>query len=62
MVNQMFRKGIFVYQCEFCGFAYSELETAESCEEFCGTHGTCSSDITRYAVIRPAVRVIPVSA
>jgi hypothetical protein len=62
MVNQMFRKGTFVYQCEFCGFAYSELETAESCEEFCGTHGTCSSEITGYAVIRPVVRVIPVSA
>ena len=62
MVNQMFRKRTFVYQCEFCGFAYAELETAESCEEFCGKHGTYSSDITSSAVIVPSVRVIPVSA
>ncbi len=61
MVNDMFRRNGIVYQCEFCGFGYSKLETAESCEEFCGTHGTCSPEITLAASLRPSVQVIPLS-
>jgi hypothetical protein len=62
MVNEMFKRNGIVYQCEFCGFGYAKLEFAESCEEFCGIHGTCSPELTLKAVVKPSVQIIPVSA
>jgi len=62
VVDELNRKGAIVYTCELCGFGYRELETAERCEEYCDTHGSCSPEISREAVYKPAIRVMSVLA
>lgn len=62
MVCKFLRKGMMVFQCEYCEFGYLDLETAEACEEFCGRNRTCSHEISRKAVYRPTIRIIPISA
>ena len=62
MVDEMHRKGSSVYLCELCGYGYKSLETAEQCEEYCDTHETYSPDIHELAVIKPAVRVMRLTA
>jgi hypothetical protein len=62
MVDELKNKDRAIYQCELCGFGYEDLETAELCEEFCDSHGRCSSKITRRAVYKPSVQVISVAA
>jgi hypothetical protein len=62
MVSKIFHKERLVFQCEYCGFEYADLGTAEICEVFCGEHGSCSAKITRLALYTPSVRIIPVTA
>jgi hypothetical protein len=62
MVSEVQRKGDTVYLCEFCGFGYADLETAEQCEEYCDTHGSCSLEITKKAIYKPTVRVMSITA
>jgi len=62
MVSEMQRKGETVYLCEFCGFGYVDLETAEQCDEYCDTHSSCSLEITKKAIYKPTVRVMSVTA
>jgi len=50
-----------IYVCELCGFGYTDVEVAESCEEFCGTHGGYAVNITARAVFRPRIHVVSVS-
>jgi hypothetical protein len=61
MVDELKRKNETVYLCELCGFGYSDLDTAEKCEQYCDTHGSCSLQITQKAIYKPAVRVMSVA-
>ena len=61
MVTRLFHKGRLGYICEYCGFGYKDIETSESCEAFCGVHGSCSGKITRLALFAPPVIIIPVT-
>jgi hypothetical protein len=62
MVSELERKDKIVYQCEICGFGYKDIDTAEKCEQYCDTHGSCSAEITIRAVYKPPVRVMSVAA
>jgi len=62
MVDELKRKNEIVYLCELCGFGYRDLETAEKCEQYCDTHGSCSPEITQKAIYKPAIRVMPIAA
>ena len=42
-----------VYLCEICASGYSDESMANSCESFCKTHKSPSSQITRKAVVKP---------
>src|SRR3990170_3420050 len=42
-----------VYLCEICGFGYADEATANSCENFCREHKSCSLQIAKKAVVRP---------
>ena len=53
MVNELERKGKIVYQCEICGFGYKDIDTAEKCEQYCDTHGSCYAETTMRAVYNP---------
>ena len=59
MVNEFERKIGAVFQCEICGFGYKDLDTAERCEEYCGTNGSSSIDIAIKAVYKPSTYLIP---
>ena len=39
MVNEYKLRGRSIFKCEFCGFDYGDLETAERCEQYCYLHG-----------------------
>src|SRR3989344_4998866 len=39
-----------IYQCEECGFKYTEKEWAEKCEVWCREHKSCNLEITAHAV------------
>jgi hypothetical protein len=62
MVNELERKVGTVFQCELCGFGYEDLDTAERCEEYCDTHGSCSLAITKKAIYKPSTHVMSVQA
>jgi len=38
-----------LYQCEACGFHYTEKEQAEKCEAWCKEHNSCNLEITAQA-------------
>jgi len=38
-----------LYQCEECGFHYTEKEWAEKCEAWCREHKSCNIEITAHA-------------
>jgi len=38
-----------LYQCEECGFHYTEKERANECEAWCKEHKSCNLDIISYA-------------
>jgi hypothetical protein len=61
MVHESFEKRQAAYLCEICGFGYSDLKTAETCEEFCETHGYSSPGILEKAIYRPTVQVVSVA-
>ncbi len=61
MVDELKRKNETVYLCELCGFGYGDLDTAEKCEQYCDTHGSCSLQITQKAIYKPAIRVMSVA-
>jgi hypothetical protein len=62
MVNEVTWSGQTIYECEICGFSYSELETAESCEQYCYSHEKPSVKITRKAIRKPSAQVDPIVA
>ena len=62
MVCETIRKNQSIYSCEVCGFGYSDLRTAEACEEFCDTHGSSSQEILRKAINRPVTQVLSLAA
>lgn len=39
-----------LYECEVCGLLYRDKEWAAKCEAWCREHGSCSLEITKYAV------------
>lgn len=45
--------GKTVHLCEICGFGYADEASANSCENFCREHKSCSLQITKKAVLRP---------
>ena len=59
MVKQIKSNGQTVYQCELCEMGYGDIETAESCEEYCNTHSSCSRAITQKAIHKPAAQLMP---
>jgi hypothetical protein len=61
MVNEVRWMGQRIYECEICGFAYTDLETAERCEQYCYSHGHYSPSLTRKAVRSPR-EVDPIAA
>ena len=40
------------YKCEACGFHYADKETAAECEDFCETHNSCSTELTKQSLER----------
>ena len=52
--------GTRLFLCEFCGYGYEDIETAEACELHCGTRGFASAETRRRAVHIPKIQVIPV--
>ena len=61
-VNEVRRKKQIIYECELCGFGYSEPETAEHCEQYCYSHGKTSSKIARKAIRKPILLAEPIHA
>jgi len=55
MVKEFKHNEVTVYQCELCDLGYGDIETAERCEAYCNTNGSCSLEITAKAVYRPRV-------
>jgi hypothetical protein len=62
LVCESIRKNQAIFYCEVCGFGYGDLRPAESCEEFCDTHGFSSPEITRKAISRPVTQVLSLAA
>ncbi len=54
MVKKISHKGKQIYACGVCGFGYSTDELANKCENYCKTHGACSLEITKHAVLKGA--------
>jgi hypothetical protein len=52
--------GTRLFLCEFCGYGYEDIVTAEACELYCGKRGFASGEIRRKAVHIPRIQVIPV--
>lgn len=50
MVKVVLQKNREVYQCEACGFHYSEEALAKQCEAWCTAHNSCNMEITKHAV------------
>lgn len=59
MVNEELHDGISLFTCEFCGSGYSDIETAEDCEQHCSTLGFASAEIRKRATHAPKTQVIP---
>jgi len=60
VTHDVTRAGFKVFTCEFCGFGYQNLETAEECEECCGTHGFASPEIRRKSIRTPKIEIITI--
>jgi C4-type Zn-finger protein len=61
LVNEVKWKGESVYLCEYCGFGYRDIGTADECEEYCDTHDICSQEITKKAIYKPAIGVMSIA-
>ncbi len=55
------RDGARFFSCEFCGFGYPDLETAEECEECCGVLGFASAEIRRKSIRMPKIELVPIA-
>jgi len=55
VVNEWFKKGKLIYLCELCGYGYTDLDTAELCEQHCYS-GNCS--IQKKAIYKPKIDVL----
>jgi len=62
MVCKTEYRGTTAYRCECSGFGYKHLETAEDCEQHCGSKGLASREITAKAVYSLEVRVIAIAS
>jgi hypothetical protein len=62
MVNDIRKKAETIFLCEYCGFGYGDIGTANECEEYCDTHDICSREITKKAIYKPSVGVMPIAA
>ncbi|HKM76859.1 MAG TPA: hypothetical protein VJZ32_10605 [Candidatus Bathyarchaeia archaeon] len=60
MSDELTPDGFEVFTCEFCGFGYEDLETAEECEECCGAHGFASAEIRSKSVRTPKIELVPI--
>jgi len=49
MVKVLIEENKKLYQCEECGFKYTEKEWAEKCEAWCKEHKSCNIDIIKHA-------------
>ena len=49
MVKVIQKESKELYQCEECGFHYTEKEWAEKCEAWCREHKSCNIEITAHA-------------
>ncbi len=49
MVKIAIQENKKLYQCEACGFHYTEKEQAEKCEAWCKEHNSCNLEITAQA-------------
>jgi hypothetical protein len=61
MVNKLEFHNNSVYLCEFCGYGYRSIETAERCEQHCDTQMHSSPRIRQMAIYQPRVEIIPTS-
>lgn len=50
MVKRVKQNGKELYQCEECGFHYTEKEQAEKCQAWCKEHNSCNIEITSLAL------------
>jgi len=50
MVKRVKQNDKEVYQCEECGFHYTEKEQAEKCQAWCKEHNSCNIEITSRAL------------
>ena len=60
MVNEGRWRGRTVFECQLCGSAYADLETAERCEQYCHSHGRPLPTLTKKSLRKPAVQVDPI--
>jgi len=51
MVKVLKKENGELYQCEECGFKYTERALAEKCEAWCREHKSCNIEITSHAII-----------
>jgi hypothetical protein len=58
MVSEREHEGKKVFVCDICGFGYSDRSKAQSCEDYCAKHKSCSIEITKDAVYTPEPRPI----
>jgi hypothetical protein len=58
MVSEKYTRKGTIYICELCGFGYSEMETAERCEQYCYSHNKSSDKLTRTAIYKPRIAVL----
>ncbi len=52
MVKEVNTENKKLYVCEACGFGYNDIQTAKKCEDYCKEHNSCSTEITKHAVLR----------
>jgi len=62
LVSESIKKNRTVYYCEFCESGYRDIRTAESCEQFCDTHGFSSIEILKRAIYHPVNPVLSLTA
>jgi lipopolysaccharide biosynthesis regulator YciM len=53
MVKVLIEENKKLYQCEECGFKYTEKEWAEKCEAWCKEHKSCNLEIIKHAIKEP---------
>ncbi|MBI3640882.1 MAG: hypothetical protein HY222_00580 [Thaumarchaeota archaeon] len=50
MVKEVKRSDQKLYLCEACRFEYGDFQLAQSCEDYCNTHQSCSTELAKHAV------------